>query len=97
MRYRVPPRLAHVVAEQRAEQLPVVYLRQLPDGEPLVLKGAGGIIWTIAADCGEDVATAVAAAFDCPVETVAEDVSHFLKELVSRGLLEPDSADLGQE
>ena len=97
MRYRVPPRLAHVVAEQSAGGLPVVYLRQLPDGEPLVLTGAGGIIWAIAAEGGDDVVTAVAAVFDCPVNTVAEDVSSFLNELVSRGLLEQETVPSEQE
>lgn len=97
MRYRVPPRLAHVVAGQSSEELPIVHLRQLPDGEPLVLKGAGGIIWTIAAEGGDDVAGAVAAAFRCPVGKIADAVGDFLNDLVSRGLLEQDSAQREQE
>ena len=63
MRYRVPPRLAHVTADHCGHELPIVHLRQLPDGEPLILKGAGGVIWTIAAEGHDDVAIAVAAAF----------------------------------
>ena len=96
MRYRVPPRLAHVIVEPDTEP-PTVYLLQLPDGEPLILKGAGGIIWMLAADGADDVPAAVAAAFECPVETVADDVRHFLNELVTCGLLELDSSQSEEE
>ena len=97
MRYRVPPRLAHVTADHCGHELPIVHLRQLPDGEPLILKGAGGVIWTIAAEGRDDVAAAVAAAFGCPVETIGDTVSDFLTDLVHRGLLELDSAQREQE
>jgi hypothetical protein len=88
MRYRVPPRLAHVV-DDRVAKSPVVYLMQLPDGAPLVLQGSGGVIWALAADGEDDVPAALAAAVGCPVEEIVDEVRSFLDELVTRGLLEP--------
>lgn len=87
MRYRVPARLAYVV-DDRGVESPVVYLMQLPDGEPLVLQGSGGVIWALAADGTDDVPAALAAAVGCPMEEIVDDVSSFLDELVIRGLLE---------
>lgn len=91
MTYRVPRNLAHVVDDGTPE-LPIVYLMQLPDGEPQVLTGSGGLIWALAADGEVDVPSEVAVAVGRPVEEILEVVSVFLGELVGRGLLERDDA-----
>ena len=59
MKYRIPPRLGYVV-DDRTGQSPVVYLMRLPDGDPLVLRGSGGVIWALAADGVDDVPAALA-------------------------------------
>lgn len=86
MTYRVPRRLARVVDDQSAGE-PVVYLMQLPDGDPLILQGSGGLIWALAADGESDVPRAVARAVGVPVEEIVEEVGVFLADLVERGLL----------
>lgn len=89
MKYLIPPRLAYVV-DDRTGQSPVVYLMQLPDGDPLVLEGSGGVIWALAADGVDDVPTALAAAVGSPVDEIRTQVTSFLDDLVTRGLLEVD-------
>ena len=89
MKYLIPPRLAYVV-DDRTGQSPVVYLMQLPDGDPLVLQGSGGAIWALAADGVEGVPTALAAAVGSPVDEIRKQVTSFLDDLVTRGLLEVD-------
>ena len=89
MKYRIPPRLAYVV-DDRTGQSPVVYLMQLPDGDPLVLQGSGGVIWALAADGVDDVPTALAAAVGSPVDEIRKQVTSFLADLVTRGLLAVD-------
>ena len=90
MKYLVPPRLAFVV-DDRTGQSPVVYLMQLPDGDPLVLQGSGGVIWALAADGVDDVPATLATALGCRVEEIRTHVTSFLDDLVSRGLLEVES------
>ena len=87
MKYLVPPRLAYV-DDDRTEESPVVYLMRLPDGDPLVLQGSGGVIWALAADGVDDVAAALAVAVGSPVDQISADVRSFLDDLVSRGLLD---------
>ncbi|MGI5951072.1 MAG: PqqD family protein [Brooklawnia sp.] len=94
MRYRIPPRVAYVVDDTDPDD-PTVYLMQPPDGDPLVLTGSGGLIWSLAADGVADVPGAVAEAVGRPVAEILEDVSAFLGEMVGRGLLEPEDARPG--
>lgn len=89
----MPPCLAYVV-DDRTEESPVVYLMRLPDGDPLVLQGSGGVIWALAADGVDDVAAALAVAVGSPVDQISADVRSFLDDLVSRGLLDRNRARL---
>ena len=91
MKYLVPPRLGYVV-DDRTKKSPVVYLMELPDGDPLVLQGSGGVIWALAADGVADVPAALATAVGRPVGEICEQVSNFLDDLVRRGLLQADDS-----
>ena len=90
MKYLVPPRLGYVV-DDRTKKSPVVYLMELPDGDPLVLQGSGGVIWALAADGVDDVPATLATALGCRVGESRTHVTSFLDDLVSRGLLEVES------
>ena len=61
-----------------------------PDRDPLVLQGSGGVIWALAADGVADVPTALAAAVGSPVDEIRKQVTSFLADLVTRGLLAVD-------
>ena len=90
--YRVPPRVAHVVADEHSPPAGTVYLMTLPDGQPAVLRDSAAVIWMVAAEGEDDVAGAVATLFGMSVEEVSADVERFLDELVALGVLEVDDA-----
>ena len=86
--YRIPPRLAHVVPDG-GDRLPsAVFLMRLPDGPPVVLHDSAAWIWLVAADGEPDVAAAVAELVGRPAAEMADEVNHFLDDLVGRGLIE---------
>ena len=88
--FLVPSRVAYVVADgHRAHgEPPTVFLMQVPDGAPVVLHGTAALIWLLASDGEEDVATAVADVVGLDRASVAPDVRRFLDDLVDRGLVE---------
>lgn len=93
--YRVPERLAHVVGPRPSgDGDPTVFLVRLPDGLPVVLRGSAAMIWVLAADGEDDVATAVGALTGMARESVVDDVDRYLDDLVEHGLLDlaPDEA-----
>lgn len=92
MNYRIPSRLAHVVVDDTQSDPVTVFLMDLPDGPPLVLRDSAALIWIVAADGSTDVPGQVAEAVGRPVEELAEEVGDYLDELVGRGLLEPSEA-----
>ncbi|GAA4407680.1 hypothetical protein GCM10023168_23990 [Fodinibacter luteus] len=89
--YRIPARLAHVVPDGAPDPPSTVFIMQLPDGVPAVLRDSGAWIWTVAAGGEEDVAGAIAELVGLTREAVADDVSAYLDDLVGRGLLEVDA------
>jgi hypothetical protein len=98
MRYRVPPRVAHLVTEagtaDNVDGALRVSLLRLPDGVPLTLTEAAALIWLIAAEGSADVVEDVARGASQPRDAIRADVESFLCDLVGRGLLEPvDDSD----
>ncbi len=91
--YRVPWRVAYVVADEDSPSAGTVYLMTLPDGQPAVLRGSGAVIWMVAAEGDEDVAGTVAGLAGMTVEEVSADVERFIDELVTLGVLEVDDAN----
>jgi hypothetical protein len=91
--YRVPSRVAYVVADEHSPSAGTVYLMTLPDGQPAVLRGSGAVIWVVAAEGEDDVAGAVAELVGMPVEEVSAEVERFLDELVELGVLEVDDVN----
>jgi len=71
------------------EDAEVVYAARLPDGPPLALPGSAAIIFTAATDGGtlEDILARVAEVAGLPADDIREDVTTFVAELVSLGLL----------
>jgi hypothetical protein len=86
--YRPPEAVAHVVIGGD-EVTPVsVYLMQLPDALPQVLRGSAAVIWIVASEGDPQVAAGVASLVGRTEEEVSVDVAAFLDELVAAGLLE---------
>ena len=83
--YSVPPRVAHVVRGVGTELQ--VFLMRLPDGPPVVLDGAGALIWICTLDGAEDVASEVAHVVGEERDSIAEDVEAYLLRLVEIGWL----------
>lgn len=88
MKYRIPPRLAHVIVDTKPSDPPDVFLMDLPDGPPLVLRESAAMIWILAAEGGSDVPGLVAQGVGRTVREIGGEVSEYLADLVARGLLE---------
>ena len=88
MRYRVPLRLGHVVVDDIASDPATVFLMDLPDGPPLVLRDSAALIWLVAAEGDSDVARTVADVVGRPLGEIEPEVADYLGELVSRSLLQ---------
>lgn len=93
--YRIPARVAHVVADDDTAAAGTVYLMTLPDGQPAVLRDSAALIWMVAADGEDDVAGAVAELVGLPTDEVSFEVERFLDELVALGALEVGAANDG--
>ncbi len=89
MRYRVPSHVAWVCGEDIGAGAGV-YVADVRDGVPLVLKDSAEMIWLVAAE-GGDLPDDVAAPDDADRATVAEQVVSFAHHLVTIGLLEEDA------
>lgn len=83
--YRVPDTIAWVDGADLglAEEL---YLTVVPDGTTVLLKDTARLIW-LAAITTADVQGAVAAQVGLPANSIADDVTLFLADLASQGLL----------
>ena len=89
MSYRLPERLAWVDDAPGGEDANV-YLAHVPDGQPLVLRGSARSIWLVAQESrdAQELAAVLADAVGLPASRIAPEVSAFLDELVTDGLLE---------
>lgn len=65
----------------------VVYLMQLPAGEPTALKGTAALIWVLASEGEGDVPGALAELMRLPLADVAGSVGDYLDHLVRDGWL----------
>jgi hypothetical protein len=67
----------------------VVYATSLPDGPPVVLRATGRLIFTAAAAGGslDVILERVAAASEMDPDTIRDEVSAFVDDLVTLGLL----------
>lgn len=70
-----------------------LYLTQLPDGNTVLLRGSSRLIW-LAAIKTSDPLTEVAAAAGLPTSEIAGEVSSFLAELTSKGLIAREGTDI---
>jgi hypothetical protein len=66
-----------------------VYASRLPDGPPVALGGTGGLIFTAIEPGGtlEDILQRVAGAAEIDPEEIRPDVTSFVAELVTLGLV----------
>jgi hypothetical protein len=92
VRYRVPRRLGHVVVDDIASAPATVFLMDLPDGPPLVLRDSAALIWLVAAEGDSDVARTVADVVGRSLTEIEPEVADYLDDLVARGLLERSDA-----
>jgi len=91
---RVPDNIAWVDGADfgLAEEL---YLTVVPQGTTVLLKDTARLIWLVAIE-GGDVLTEVAALVDQEPQVIESDVTAFLVDLTSRGLLaQPTPAPSG--
>lgn len=86
-RYGIPHEVAHVIPDDEPDLPARVFLMQLPDGQPVVLDDSAALIWLLAAEGEEDLVGAMADLVGQQGHEIAADVTTFLDELVSRGLL----------
>lgn len=89
MSHGIPRRLGHVVIADGDGQPAEVFVMQLPDGPPLVLRGSAALIWILAAQGNSDVVGSLSEIVGRPAADIAPDVHTYLDELVARRLLEP--------
>ena len=87
MTHSVPARLGHVVLDTPSDSV-TLFLMELPDGAPLVLRGSAALIWILAAEGSPDVPALVSEAVGRPVEEIGDEVRDYLADLVSRRLLQ---------
>lgn len=85
MTHRIPATVAHV--RQSTPEGEVVFLLQLPDGEPYALVGNAALVWTLATSGTSDVTQAVADATGEAPGSVDGPVQDFLADLVALGFL----------
>lgn len=85
--YRVPDDVAWIDGADIGmdEEL---YLTKLPDGQTVLLRESARLIWLVAAE-GRAVLPAVAELAGAEPSAIEDDVTGFLDELASRGLLDP--------
>ncbi len=88
MTYHLPKRLGYVVVDDAQSDPVTVYLMDLPDGPPLVLRDSAALIWLVAAEGDSDVAGVLAEAVGRPVGEIVGEVDEYLADLVARGLLQ---------
>ena len=93
MRFDVPRRVAHVVADgdeppEVSPQDPELYLMRLPNGPPVRLSGTAAVIWLVASAGEDDVVEAVARLVQREPVDIEPDVTTYLDLLVADGLLE---------
>ena len=63
-----------------------LYLTKVPGGQTVLLAGTARLIWLVAAD-GREVLSGVAEIVGVEPAQIEDDVTRFLADLVSRGLL----------
>ena len=80
--YRVPPRVAWCDSTDAL----VVYVMQVPDGEPLVLHGTAALIYLVALETSDVVDTVAEIVGEAP-EVISADVERSLDTFVRQGLL----------
>lgn len=91
--YRRPRDVGVVDGDSVAGGAPgTVYLAHLPNGPLIVLEGSAALIWrtslATANHSGRSVAVRVAEAMGSDPAAIQADVEAFLRELVTKGLLE---------
>lgn len=85
MSYGVPDNVAHV--DGTALQLEdAIYVTRLPSGDTVRLAGTASLIWREIVS-GRDPLPGTARALSLPENAVESEVSAFVADLVSRGLL----------
>lgn len=84
-RYEVPTDLAWIDGSEHGHEGDL-YLTKVPDGKTVLLRGSSRLIWLAAIESANPLAE-IAASVGVPADQIAEDVSAFLAELASNGLL----------
>jgi hypothetical protein len=87
--YSVAADLALLVGDEETRDAGVVYVSQLPDGPPVVLRDSGAVVWEVARHGGtmDEIVAGVAARTGLPTATIEADVQDFVNELTVLGLL----------
>ncbi|GAA6527724.1 PqqD family protein [Intrasporangium sp. DVR] len=85
--YGIAPDVGHVDSE--VDGASVAYVARLPEGPPLVLADSAAVIWGAARTGGtlDEIVDRVAEAFDVPPAEIVGDVTAFVEQLVTLGLL----------
>jgi hypothetical protein len=87
--FGLPRRVAFVVRDD--SDAPEVFLMQVPDGPPVVLRDTSALIWILAADGEDDVVGAVSRTVGVGRDRLEDHVVDHLQELVVRGFLDARS------
>ncbi|MFV0464249.1 MAG: PqqD family protein [Nostocoides sp.] len=87
MRYALPTGHAWVIEDEPEDR--VVYLAQMPDGVPYILRSAAAAVWLAAITWGrqDDIVAEVAREYHVEVDVVESDALTFLENLAEHGLL----------